>query len=89
MYEVYAHGMNNHGLVYLRLINATVLQRRQKVFITSRAKLYSEHYVIKYVGDQHYCFLYCATSSKIHTRTLLITLTVCTLQYLVGLCMGG
>ena len=56
---MYAHGMNNNGLVYIRLINATVLQRHQKVFMTSQAKFYSEHYVIKYVGDRQYCFLYC------------------------------
>ena len=56
--------------------------------MTGQAKLYSEHYVIKYVGHQQLLLYisdvlssYKPTSSKITLAiTALITRTVCTMQ---------
>ena len=34
---------------------STLVQGRWKIFMTGQAKLYSEHYVIKYLGGRQYC----------------------------------
>ena len=38
------------------ITEVVALAGTSEVFMTGQAKLNSEHYLIKYVGDQQYCY---------------------------------
>ena len=69
--------------------------------MTGQAKLNSEHYLIKYVGDQQFSYSiqhpilsvvvgsYKPIISINHTNILLLLLFVYTMQCFVSLCVGG